>query len=80
MCFGINPTGSRHCGQPDPAHHSAANASLASIPTDQQAAWIQHIQATLPDLQRLGAAPIWLGSRGASVRPGSRSRLSAFSK
>ena len=47
----INPAGTGIVGSLIPLLIRSANTSLASIPTDQQAAWIQKIQATLPDFQ-----------------------------
>jgi ABC-type transport system involved in multi-copper enzyme maturation permease subunit len=46
----INPTGSGIAGSLIPSIIQVANANLAAIPPDQKAAWIQKIQASLPDL------------------------------
>jgi ABC-type transport system involved in multi-copper enzyme maturation permease subunit len=47
----IDPTGMNILGDLIPRLIQSANAKIASIPAAQRAAWIQQLQATLPDLR-----------------------------
>jgi hypothetical protein len=47
----INPTGVSIVGGLIPQIIQSANSNLASLPADQKAAWVQQIQAHLPDLR-----------------------------
>jgi ABC-type transport system involved in multi-copper enzyme maturation permease subunit len=47
----INPTGIGIVGELVPQIIQSANSNLASLPADQQAVWVQQIQAHLPDLR-----------------------------
>ena len=46
----LNPTGSSIVVSIIPQLMQKANASLASLPLDQRAAWVQQLQANLPDV------------------------------